>query len=715
MAKMSFRMLNFKKKWFSALVLLGLGGGMMAQNNAAMYNPNAFRGLRETRPELLNSEEGRRVGDLVLTYQRITGGWPKNTDMVSALSQQQLRTVLRDKQREDDSTIDNGATTSQMVYLAHLYRSTREARYAEAFRKGLEYLLSGQYESGGWPQFWPVTRGYQYNITFNDDAMVNTLRMFRDVFEQKEPYDGDLTDEALRARLRASFDKGIECILRTQILVKGQPTVWCQQYDRETFEPAKARAYELPSFCSAESAGIVRLLMELPDPDARVKKAIHGAMKWYDTYKLSGLRYDRSPLNGERAARLVESSESGPLWARFYDLKYIEPYVCDRDGLPRRHLEQLGRERRNGYSWYNSRPAELYPLYEEWADRYDRKHKLKLDLKSPGANTRPGYEIYRQPEFNLKAFDRIVKPGQSIQEAVNAAPVDGKEPFKILVLSGLYHQQVHIDRPNIVLVGENREQTVIELSNEDADANGRIPAGGTVITLGRNGDDCIISGFTLRNNHSIEGVPVEETWQVPHRFTVKGEATRTILINCTILSDGNDALALWAKGDQGMYYHADLDIRCQGVDFICPRGWCFATRCHFYGGGRAMLWHDGRGDISQKFVIHDSDFDASVPTLLGRYHHDAQFFLISCRLSQNVLNRNIQYAYSDHVLDPCPWGERIYYSSCFRDGGHSGWLNNNLQEANAGQSYSLTAQWTFGGKWDPEQRIRDLWEGILNY
>ena len=60
-----------------------------------------------------------------------------------------------------------------------------------------------------------------------------------------------------------------ECILATQIIKDGEPSVWCQQNDRETLKPAPARAYELPSYCSAESAGIVRLLMELPAPDAR--------------------------------------------------------------------------------------------------------------------------------------------------------------------------------------------------------------------------------------------------------------------------------------------------------------------------------------------------------------------------------------------------------------------------------------------------------------
>jgi len=151
------------------------------------------------------------------------------------------------------------------------------------------------------------------------------------------------------------------------------------------------------------------------------------------------------------------------------------------------------------------------------------------------------------------------------------------------------------------------------------------------------------------------------------------------------------------------------------VDFLCPRGWCYATRCHFYGDSRAMIWHDGRGDKNKKLVITNSSFDAKTPTLLGRYHHDSQFYLIKCKMSKNVLDGNIHYAYSDKVLDPCPWGLRTYYYGCTREGGHSGWLNDNLKEAeNAPEFYGVTAKWTFNGKWDPEQRIRDLWN-VLAY
>ncbi len=672
--------------------------------------------LRETDPAFFRTEEAARIGEQVLLYQRVTGGWPKNIDMARRMTDRERAQVLEAKTRRNDSTIDNDATTMQMIYLARLYREQHDARYRDAFRQAVEYLLDGQYENGGWPQFWPEMRDYQIHITFNDDAIVNTLALFREIMAAEAPYDGDLTDSALRKRLSRAFDKAIGCILDTQIVVDGEPTVWCQQHDRETLQPAPARAYELPSYCSMESAAIAKLLMQLPKPDARVKRAIHGAMRWFDRYKLTGLRVERTGWGTPAfTTRLTEDSKAGPIWARFYDLDRCEPYVCDRDGIPRRRLEQIGRERRNGYSWYNERPAELYALYDAWAAKHDPKNKVAVSLTTPGANRNGLIDMFRQPAPDPKDFDVVVEAGGSIQAAVEQAPEKPAEPFKILIRKGIYHEKVIIDRPNIVLVGEQRDSTQLILAEQARYRQGPTeyhgkPVGHGVIILLEGADDCVISGLTIYNNY---GTTVEET--TSHQMAVFGRATRTIIINSNILADGNDALSLWAPESGGMYYHADLDLRCPGVDFICPRGWCYATRCRFYGDSRAMIWHDGRGDRSKKLVITNSEFDAKTPTKLGRYHHDSQFYLIHCHLSERVLNSNICYAYSDKVLDPCPWGERIYYYGCTRDGGHSGWLRDNLEQAeNAPEFHGVTARWTFDGRWDPEQKIRDLWK-VLAY
>jgi hypothetical protein len=48
-------------------------------------------------------------------------------------------------------------------------------------------------------------------------------------------------------------------------------------------------------------------------------------------------------------------------------------------------------------------------------------------------------------------------------------------------------------------------------------------------------------------------------------------------------------------------------------------------------------------------------------------------------MSKQILDSNISYAYTDKVLDPCPWGQRVYFYNCTREGGHGLWMNDNLQ------------------------------------
>ena len=340
----------------AALTLLSAFGAEAGQNR-----------FETADQEFLRSPEAARIGRNVVAYQRVTGGWPKNVDMSATLTPDELAGVMADKSRRDDSTTDNDATTAQLRYLAALYQATADTMWLQPIHNAVEYLLAGQYPNGGWPQFWPVNRGYQKHITYNDGAMLTTMEIIRDLRDGNPPFQ-NLVTRQMRARLDSAFRRGVDCILATQIVAGGKPAVWCQQHDAVTLQPAKARAYELPSFCSTESMGLLWLLMELPDPDERVVRAVKGAMEWFDSHRITGYRLERVGERGKPGfdTRLVEEPDAPALWARFYDLESGEPFVCDRDGVPRKSLADLSEERRNGYSWYTTWPSALFPRYERW-------------------------------------------------------------------------------------------------------------------------------------------------------------------------------------------------------------------------------------------------------------------------------------------------------------------------------------------------------------
>lgn len=230
--------------------------------------------------------KAKEVAETVLLYQQPTGGWPKNINFFQTPDNKEK--ALEIKNDVNASTIDNGATTTEIIYLSRLYNSTHDETYKEAAIRGLDYLFEAQYENGGWPQFYPRPKGYYVQITYNDNAMINVMNLLRDVSNGKSPF--TYLPESTRQKAQKAIDKGVECILKTQVKQHGKLTVWCAQHDRETFAPAKARAYELPSLSGAESANIVIYLMQLTNPSAEVIQSIESAVQWFKDSEIKGIK-----------------------------------------------------------------------------------------------------------------------------------------------------------------------------------------------------------------------------------------------------------------------------------------------------------------------------------------------------------------------------------------------------------------------------------------
>lgn len=316
--------------------------------------------------------EATRIGDNVLLYQKTSGGWPKNINMQLPLDQAARAKVEAAKGNANESTIDNKATTTEITYLCRLYNATGLERFRDGALRGMEYLFEAQYDNGGWPQFYPPRKGYYTHITYNDDAMVNVLKVMRDVAKGKQPY--AFMPDSTKAKARAALDKGVDCIVKTQVVQDGQPTVWCAQYDEHTLQPAPARAYELVSLSGQESDDIVLFLMSLSKPSADVVRCVESAVKWFRKSEIHGLTFEfYKDADGHRDYRMVpcaDDKECPPLWARFYTIDTNRPFFSDRDGVMRYDISEIGRERRTGYSWYNSDGLEVYERYKTWAGKY---------------------------------------------------------------------------------------------------------------------------------------------------------------------------------------------------------------------------------------------------------------------------------------------------------------------------------------------------------
>jgi PelA/Pel-15E family pectate lyase len=309
------------------------------------------------------SAEALRIADSVLLYQRESGGWPKNIDMAKPLDDGDRAALLRQKAK-NDSTIDNGATYTQLSFLARVYTAQKQERYRESFLKGVDYLLKAQYPSGGWPQFYPNLSGYYKHITFNDDAMIGVMKLLRDVAAAKPVY--AFVDEARRAAAARAVEKGIECILKAQVVVNGKRTVWCAQHDEVTLAPAGARKFEAISLSGGESVGIVRFLMSIKDPSPQVVEAVEAAVAWFEQTELKGIKWIEK--NDDRV--VVKDPEGGSIWARFYEIGSNRPIFVGRDGVVKYSVADIEHERRTGYNWYVEEPVKLLTKdYPAWKKR----------------------------------------------------------------------------------------------------------------------------------------------------------------------------------------------------------------------------------------------------------------------------------------------------------------------------------------------------------
>lgn len=311
--------------------------------------------------------EATAIANSVLQYQSMEGGFPKNTDLASPPTGPLAANVA--------NTIDNDGTTLPMQFLARVIEARGQAdtlAYRTAFLKAFDYLLASQSANGGFPQYYPLRGGYYDHITYNDDAMVRVLTLLRAISADGSQY--AFVDPERKARAAEAVTRGIELILKTQIVQHGKPTVWCAQHDQVTLAPAWARRFEPPSLSGYESAGLVRFLMAIPEPDPRVVAAIEGAVAWYRETAIPHVRIDNTPdADGQPDRRIVSDPASGPLWARFYELGTNRPIFLGRESIVRYDFAEIERERRAGYNYYGDWGTRLIEVdYPAWRERLAR-------------------------------------------------------------------------------------------------------------------------------------------------------------------------------------------------------------------------------------------------------------------------------------------------------------------------------------------------------
>lgn len=334
--------------------------------------------------------------DALLTWQ-LHGGWSKGMEEQYKRpwdGAEPRSTVFSvDGKRTELATIDNDATTNELVFLAHMYRATGYPRYRDAVRRAIDMLLAMQYPTGGWPQVYPARGNYSDYVTFNDDAMVRVMSILEMAAGHEYPFDTDVVSPELAARIREALERGVDYILKSQIRVDGVLTAWCAQHDPFTYEPREGRPYEHPSISGSESVGVLAYLMTLPSPSAEIQEAIRGALAWFERAKVPDTTYVRR----DPQEQYFYHQPGSVIWYRFYDLRTNEPIFSGRDGVVKRDIREIEKERREGYAWATTKPRALLEMARSLG-YYEGKLFVELSGISQGQAWRDRVAIEWSPE-----------------------------------------------------------------------------------------------------------------------------------------------------------------------------------------------------------------------------------------------------------------------------------------------------------------------------
>ncbi|MCC7491280.1 MAG: hypothetical protein IT204_02985 [Fimbriimonadaceae bacterium] len=267
-----------------------------------------------------------QVGRALVWGQLESGGWDYLIDFDPTASKRwwYRRDVLAGDtargNRRNTSTLDDDTTQLALRFLMTLDGRLQPADPAihDAVVYALEHLLAAQYPNGAfaqrfdqpadpatpvlparYPESWSRTfpkLNYASYYTFNDETLrdcIATLLLAHRLYGQ--------------AKYRAAALRAGDFILLAQ-MPEPQP-VWAQQYNHQ-MEPAWARKFEPPSVTGGESAGVLRMLVDLwvETGDRKYLAPLPAALRWY------------------RESRLPDGT-----WARFYELHTNRPLYFVKD------------------------------------------------------------------------------------------------------------------------------------------------------------------------------------------------------------------------------------------------------------------------------------------------------------------------------------------------------------------------------------------------
>lgn len=169
----------------------------------------------------------------------------------------------------------------------------------------------------------------------------------------------------------------------------------------------------------------------------------------------------------------------------------------------------------------------------------------------------------------------------SVLAAIDAAPATGKRPWRIRITPGRWHEKLIVDKPNIQLIGDDRETCILSY---DAAAGHPAPDGEPWGTWRCASIIVRAPGFAARN------------LRIENSFDYLGEIAHPILQ--VIGANGAQAVELMLDAGSDHALLEDIDIRGQQDTLFVDSGRSLLRNCRIagsvdfiFGGGQCVLEH----------------------------------------------------------------------------------------------------------------------------
>ena len=223
------------------------------------------------------------VADLIVALQNEDGGFQVLPDNYE---RSQKETGLGSM--KDVSSVYNGATTSELKYLAKYITANKpeDSKYQDAFVKGIKYLLTTQHDNGGWSMNPGSESGFNANIEVGNKAMTEVLTLLSDIAILNNQ-DYVFARKAMNVdEIKSAVEKGNDFIVKSQISNNNKKSGWATQYDKFG-NVTMGHTYERESVSSYTTKDVIDYLMTIHNPSQDIKDAVESAYSWLKDVKIA--------------------------------------------------------------------------------------------------------------------------------------------------------------------------------------------------------------------------------------------------------------------------------------------------------------------------------------------------------------------------------------------------------------------------------------------